>query len=96
MTRRDGISYSPAEEKLLKILTTRKKPVSSVELVELFYDGAERPFHAQGGINVTIRSLIRKAAHNREDFVIERSERRGPYPIEFRLVRKSRRNLAAG
>lgn len=99
MKRRDHreIGYSPAEEKLLKILLGHKtKAINSVELCEAFYDGNEqRPWHAHSGVNVAMRSLIRKVVHNQEEFVIERTGRRGPYPIEFRLVAKTKKRSLA-
>lgn len=93
ISRRNGkegsVGYSPTEGKLLSILLKQKKPISSLRLCELLYDEEERPWHAQGGVISAMRSLCRKVEHNREDFTIERSERRGPHPIEFQVVGSS-------
>jgi hypothetical protein len=80
----EKINYSPAETKLLQILRKQKKPVTSIELGDLYYD-KKKPFHFQRQIIASMRGLIRKVEFNKEAFRIEQSERRGPHPAEFTL-----------
>ena len=84
------VRYSPTEERLLEILRKNKGRVfDSIQLHDLFYAKTdERSWHSQQQIMSAMRSLISKTSHNKEKFRIERSERRGPHPIEFRLVEK--------
>lgn len=83
------VNYSPTEDRLLKIMRQRKI-IDSATLCELYHNGDNaRPWHAQGVINAAMRSLIIKVVYNGEPFIIEKSERRGPHPIEFRLVNKN-------
>lgn len=83
----DKMNYSPAETKLLGILRKRKAPVNSVDLCALYYE-KKIPFHGQRQIIASMRGLMRKIDFNREPFRIEKSERRGPHPIEFVLKQK--------
>jgi hypothetical protein len=80
------VEYSPAEERLLKIMRRRRNPVDSITLCDLFYSDEEKPWHGQNSVVNAMSSLIRKIAHNEEPFAIEKSERRGPHPVEFRFV----------
>jgi hypothetical protein len=83
------IRYSPTEERLLAILRKHKTPIDSDALCDIFYaDDPHKPWNAQGSINAAMRSLIKKCVYNSEPFVITKSDRRGPHPIEFQLVQK--------
>lgn len=83
------VNYSPAEKKLLEIMrqfTNYERPIDSAKLHDLYYGEQQKPWHSQGFINSAMRSLRMKADHNGEPFMITKSKRSGPYPIEFRIV----------
>lgn len=85
----DKIEYSPQEEKLLKVLRARKS-ADTAELSKLIYDD-DVPFHSGPAITAAMRSLMRKVSYNKEDFKIEKTPRRGPYPIAYSLRKKEGR-----
>lgn len=82
------VAYSPSEEKLLDILKKHKEPVLSSDLCNEFYIGREKPWHAQQQIISTMRSLIKKSKHNKESFIIRKTDRNGPHPISFHFKSK--------
>lgn len=82
--------YSPMEEKLLRLLPKGGKPITSSKLAEKIYsrDVHASPLFARESVRGIMASLIRKTKLNREPYVIERSERAGPHPLEYRKVEK--------
>ncbi len=86
------IAYSPREQKMfehLKALGAARKEVSSLDVLEGWYNGADaRPYHAREIVNNVIRSLTAKMAANGERVEIVKSPRAGPKHIAFKLSRK--------
>lgn len=78
------VSYSPSEVSLLKLLPDDGRRVSSEELTRHHYRGERsRPFHARKAVVAVMSSLIVKVKQNREPFIIKRTDRSGPHPIQF-------------
>jgi hypothetical protein len=82
---KEKIPYSPAETQMLKILR-QQRTTDIKKLSEIYYDGRQAPFHAEGAVRVYLRALELKVARNKEPFRIVRGIRRGPYPTEIKLV----------
>lgn len=75
--------YSQAEERLLGILKKQKGRVDSITLHDLFYGGQQQSFYSQTIVNSALRSLRIKADHNDEPFMIGKSKKNGPRPMQF-------------
>ncbi len=80
-------SLSPAEERVLSILLKRKRPITTKDLIPLYYAGREVPQHARHSIVGTVTSLAEKTARGEERFKVIRTQRRGPKPIEVWVER---------
>jgi DNA-binding winged helix-turn-helix (wHTH) protein len=76
--------YSQNEERLLLIIARHDgDPVSSKDIVAASFRGRERPEFAQKSVVTVLNSLRRKLRKNREKLAIQKSDRRGPHPIEY-------------
>jgi len=76
--------YSPNELDLIGLLSNQRgRRVSSLTIVSLHYQRRRRPTNAQRSVVSTLNSLVKKVRRNREDFRISKTERCGPYPIEY-------------
>lgn len=82
------MKYSAGETLLLQILRQQKRPITTQELMELFYKGREQPFWSRRTVHSMLQTLHRKMQMNKEPFTIFMSERRGPYPVEVQLIRR--------
>ncbi len=81
--------YSRSEQLLFNLLMRqRKAPTDARVLATLFYEGREEPFHSMSTLNSILRDLERKMVINGEPWAIRRSERRGPHPMKYHLVKK--------
>lgn len=79
------IKYSPSETRVLNILQTLGKPATAEAVAKKMYKKDEAPFHSTRVATMTLTSLAKKIKANKEPFVLKKSERRGPYPIDFWL-----------
>lgn len=83
------MKYSPSEQRMLKLLPRNGRKLTSVELVEKFYNGSgEAPYHARNIVITVLRSLRRKTAHNKEEFRVASTPRSGPIPMSFWLEQR--------
>jgi len=71
---------SPLEQKALKIIKGRKKPVSSKELIRKLYP-KEQPFHAGPAVVSIMKGLARKLPGR-----IFTSGRKGPKPADWWMI----------
>jgi type IV secretory pathway protease TraF len=77
-------TYSPNETALIKILSNRKgKPITTKDIVVIHYAKRTEPEFARQGVVTVLNSLIKKVKKNKEDFVIKKTERSGPYPNQY-------------
>lgn len=81
------LKYSTSETKLLSLIPKGVRPISTIELVDKLYDG-NPPMHPRQTVTSIMASLMRKVAINREPFIIAKSDQRGPYPVEYRKVKR--------
>lgn len=79
------VRLSPKEEELLALL--REQPRTSTELIEDLFSGRP-PFNARMILRGRMQTLSRKLEVMRNGVRVAKSERRGPYPITYRLVRR--------
>ena len=78
-----GIRYSPSEQRAFNALL-KKQPASTVDLVKAIYSRkGNQPHNSRQVVLGVMTSLQRKVTMNDEPFVIERTERANPYPVEF-------------
>lgn len=82
LTSSGEVGYSEAEKQLFDMLSTKERR-STTELVALKYEGQRPPYYAASIVRSLMRGLAAKVERNAEAFVISKSERRGPYPVEF-------------
>ena len=74
--------YSFSELALFSNL--RQSPRDTNDLTRLFY-GGKPPINGRVIVGGLLRSLADKIKRNREDFRLIKSQRRGPYPVEYHL-----------
>ena len=79
--------YSPMERELFALLGP--KPTSTDELAHLYYRN-KAPLNARACVVGALRSLGVKSLKNKEEFSIENSQRNGPHPIKFWVVKNRR------
>lgn len=82
--------YSPAEQRLFRLLPKSGKAISSTKLVDLFYNG-DMPVNGRTAMNISLKRLMLKIERNKEPFNVLRTERQGQQPIEWKIQRKPRR-----
>lgn len=87
------IEYSPTEGKMLELLREHGL-LSTAQLADLHYGTRERPWHAMVIINSAMRSLMAKAARNREPFIIDRFKPVGRNPMMYKIITKTRKREA--
>jgi hypothetical protein len=80
--------YSEAEQKLLDLIPTNGKMITTEELAEKRYKGEEVPFNSRAIVLATLSQLMRKVDRNKENFRIKKGKRRGPMPSEVWVERR--------
>lgn len=73
-------NLSPGEMRLLRLLPTNGKKVTTDKLVERFYRDKEMPEYGRLVIGGLIRSLVKKT--QMASLKVRKTDRRGPRPIE--------------
>ena len=81
-------AYSDMEQALFALLG--KRPRTTTDIAEAYYARTAAPINARGSVLSVMRSLQRKAALNREPFLIKDNGRQGPTPMWFWLEEKPR------
>jgi len=76
------IRYSEAEQRLLDLIPTNGKKITTEELAAKRYANEETPFNSQAIVRATLAQLMRKVDKNKESFRIRKGRRRGPRPSE--------------
>jgi hypothetical protein len=93
LSKEPATPYSNSERRLFGLLGD--EPKSTLELVDAFYtDGWEAPFNGRQTITSLLSTLIKKLEFNKEPFSIQKSPRRGPVPVDYRVVQKAKRKRA--
>ena len=77
------MKLSEKETELLLALPKSGRAISSTELIEKLF-GDEPPFHARSILRSRMETLIRKLRATPGGPRVSRTQRRGPYPIEYR------------
>lgn len=86
------VEYSPTERRLLELLRKHRRALTTAELVDLYYTApGGKPWHAAIVINTALRSLIDKAAHNGEPFIVQRERPPGRRGSTYRLTEVHKR-----
>jgi hypothetical protein len=76
--------YTNGERRLIEILRANKgSPMSSKNIAKAHYPPGKSPVNAVRSVVTTLNSIISKNKRSRECFIIMKTERRGPFPIEF-------------
>lgn len=89
MASSGSTKYSAMEQGLLALLQNSPDAgLSTLELVKAYYK-KRAPRNARQSVTVTMSSLIDKVRRNKEQFIIKRTRRAGPSPVQFWLERKS-------
>jgi hypothetical protein len=81
------VAYSARELRMFKLLSARRRKINSTDLVTLYWKGQQAPFNARVAAMDCLRSLKRKARHNKEPFKIETSGRAGARPLDVWIKR---------
>ena len=82
------VSYSRSENRMLEILQRQKRPITTIDMIDLFYKGRIQPLNARSSVYGIARSLQNKVDINKERFRIALSENRGPHPSEIQIERR--------
>lgn len=83
------IVYSPSEVRLIGILKALAgKPTLAEDIARFMYKKGTAPYHATRVVGMTLKSLAGKLKKNNELFVLKKSKRRGPYPIDYWLEKR--------
>lgn len=77
------MKLSEKETELLLAIPKSGKAISSTELIEKLF-GEEPPFHARSILRSRMTTLIRKLGTTTRGPQVIKTQRRGPYPIEYR------------
>ena len=76
--------YSRSELKLIEILRkNRGSPMSSKKIATIHYLPEEAPVNAVRSVVTTLNNVIKKSKRRRECFIIRKTERSGPNPVQF-------------
>jgi hypothetical protein len=75
------MKYSDHEARLLALIPADGSEISSRRLADLMY-GDDPPINAPQRTMAAINAVALKAARLREGFIIKKSTRRGPHPVQ--------------
>lgn len=78
------IKYNDTDRRMFAVIS--EQPKSTIELLEKYYEGRERPFSFRETAIGILRILARKIDTNREPFQLISSKRNGSIPIEWHLA----------
>lgn len=82
------LKYSAMEQSLLALLQhVPNTRLDTNDLASSHY-GRRRPRNARQSVIVTMRSLTDKVKRNKEPFIVKRSKRTGPHPIQFWIEKR--------
>lgn len=76
-------TFSPTEEKLLRIFPRDGQRVTTEKLTKIYYRGKEIPRYGQIYIANTMRGLVSRVNPRRDGFKIKRTPKSGPRKIQF-------------
>jgi hypothetical protein len=62
--------------------------ITTSDLIELYWNGQDKPFNARVAAMDCLRSLKRKVSANREPFKIKTSKRAGPKPLDVWIEKR--------
>lgn len=85
------VPYSEHERRILAALTHHASMLSG-DLINVVYDGKDRPWNARKSVMGAVRSLRDKAKANREPFTVVTSEPSGPNQASVSLVFRKRKS----
>lgn len=85
--KRTPASFSLKEERLLSLVPSIPKTISSIDLATSYYaaEDGEPPLNAQKIVIGRMDTIGKKLAHNQDPRRLHKSKRAGPHPIEFWL-----------
>lgn len=86
LTDNGTVAYSPYEREIFKLLGT--EPRDTRTIAKLRYKKEAPPFYVRQVVVGALKSLARKAKHNREPFRIAHTKRSGSIPMSFWLEQK--------
>ena len=81
----DGTPYSGNERRAFAAMPKTGRPISTTELAERMYKNGNGPANARQVALAVMVALSRKVKRNREAYVIKRTARSGPYPLQWRI-----------
>jgi hypothetical protein len=89
------LRYSESERRLLELIPTDGKVITTKELTEKRYADEQTPFNGGAIVLAILSHLMRKVDYNKEDFRIIKSKRNGPRPLDvWTEKRKPPRSVA--
>jgi hypothetical protein len=77
------VNYSKRETEVFRHLS--KKRLTTTEITNKLYAKKEQPLYARQSVLMALVSLRKKIDKNREPFVLKKTKRSGPYPLQFWL-----------
>lgn len=87
----EDLPLTPWETKLVQLLRTNPKGMTSTEIIAAVYGKKRLPANSRQIINDKLARLTRKLENNIvAEIVIVKTTRKGPYPIMYKAVEKER------
>lgn len=83
-----SVKYTNAEQRMLALLPGNGERITSDKIIKLYYRGVSRPYYARQIVIAILRGLHKKTRHNRDTFMLQKSKRQGPRPMEFWIEKK--------
>jgi hypothetical protein len=77
------VNYSKRETEVFRLLS--KKRQTTTDITNKLYGEKEQPLYARQSVLMALVSLQKKINKNREPFVLKKTKRSGPYPLQFWL-----------
>lgn len=85
-----SVRYSRSERNAFRFLPKDGTRIDTNTLTDKIYKSTDRrPFNDRQVVLGVMNRLARKVQLNREPFRVQRSERQGPYPVNFWIEKRA-------
>jgi hypothetical protein len=89
------VPYTANEQRIYKFIATQPgRMARSTDVIKVIYPDGPPPRNARIIVGGMLATLKRKLDQNQTRLALKRSARRGPYPIDWQLVRRPARRVA--
>jgi hypothetical protein len=90
------VPYTDNEQRIYKFIAAQPgRMARSTDVIKVIYPDGPPPRNARIIVGGMLATLKRKLDQNQTRLALKRSARRGPYPIDWQLVRRPARRATA-